>query len=115
MTPVTQGLAPAGSGAEQPVCCPDFPAGPRPEPIGGSLLRKFDPVTGAQLKDEKGRPMLIRSPTRPVAVAVIVHSDGMTSGIVPGVPTPPFLVNPPTTTGSFYLLGLFPLATVGMD
>ena len=115
MTPVTQSLAPAGSDAEQPLCCPDFPAGPQPEPIGGSLLRKFDPVTGTQLKDENGRPMLIRSPTRPVAVAVIVHIDGMTYGIVPGVPIPPFLVNPPATTGSFYLLGLFPLATVGMD
>ena len=115
MTPVNQAMAPAGSGAEQAVCCPDFPAGPRPEPIGGSFLRKFDPATGAQLKDENGRPMLVRSPIRPIVVAVIVHIDGTTSGILPGVPTPPFLVNPPVTTGSFYLLGLFPLAALGMD
>lgn len=115
MTPVTQVLAPADSGAQQTVCCPDFPAGPRPEPIGGSFLRQFDPDTGAQLKDERGRPLLVRSPSRPVAVAIIVHIDGTTSGILPGIPTPPFLVNPPVTTGSFYLLGLFPLGTLGMD
>lgn len=115
MSLVNQTIAPAGSGAEQPVCCPDFPAGPLPEPVGGSLLRKFDPVTGAQMKDENGRPMLIRSPIRPIVVAVIVHIDGTTSGVVPGVPIPPFLVNPPATTGTFYLLGLFPLAALGMD
>ena len=39
----------------------------------------------------------------------------MTSGIVPGVPIPPFLVDPPVTTGSFYLLGIFPLGPLGMD
>jgi hypothetical protein len=115
MTPVTQTLAPAGSVAEQPDCCPDFPAGPLPEPIGGSFLRKFDPATGAQLKDERGRPMLVRSPGRPVAVAIIVHISGTTKGILPGVPIPPFLVDPPVTTGSFYLLGVFPLASLGMD
>lgn len=115
MTPVNQALAPVGSDAEQTVCCADFPAGPRLEAIGGSLLRKFDPLTGTQLKDENGRPMLIRSPGRPVAVAVFVHIDGTTSGVMPGVPTPPFLVNPPATTGTFYLLGLFPLASLGMD
>lgn len=115
MTPVTQVLAPEESGANQPVCCPDFPAGPRPEPIGGSYLRNFDPATGQQLKDERGRPMLVRSPGRPVAVAIIVHIDGTTSGLLPGVPIPPFLVNPPVTTGSFYLLGLFPLGPIGMN
>jgi len=115
MTPVNQALAPAGSVAEQTVCCADFPAGPRVEAIGGSLLREFDPVTGTQLKDEHGRPVLVRSPSRPVAVAVFVHIDGITSGVMPGVPTPPFLVNPPATTGTTYLLGLFPLAALGMD
>jgi len=112
---VNQKLAPAGSIAEQGNCCADFPKGPRIEPIGGSYLRQFDPVTGFQLKDETGRPLLVRSPRRPVAVAVFVHIDGVTSGLVPGVPTPPFLVNPPSTTGSFYLLGLFPLGNIGMD
>ena len=115
MTPVNQALAPAGSIAEQTVCCADFPADPRLEAIGGSLLREFDPVSGTQLKDEQGRPVLVRSPSRPVAVAVFVHIDGITSGVMPGVPTPPFLVNPPATTGTTYLLGLFPLAALGMD
>jgi len=115
MTPVNQALAPLGSVAEQHVCCVDFPSGPKMETVGGAYLRKFDPVTGFQLKDETGRPMLIRSPGRPVAVAVFVHIDGTTSGVLPGIPTPPFLVNPPATTGSFYLLGLFPLAALGMD
>lgn len=115
MTPVNQALAPEDSVADQDVCCADFPSGPKMEAVGGSYLRKFDPVTGFQLKDEKGRPMLIRSPGRPVAVAVFVHIDGTTSGVMPGVPTPPFLANPPATTGSFYLLGLFPLGALGMD
>ena len=115
MTQVNQSLAPIGSVAEQPVCCPDFPAGPRLDPVGGSFLRKFDPVTGMQMKDINGRPALIRSPGRPVAVAVFVHIDGTTSGVLPGIPTPPFLVNPPATTGSYYLLGLFPLGALGMN
>ncbi len=110
-----QGLAPAGSPAQQPTCCPDFPAGPRLEPVGGSFLRRFDPLTGYQVKGPNGRPELLRSPTRPVAVAVFIHIDSTTSGIVPGIPTPPFLVDPPVTTGTFYLLGIFPLGSLGMD
>lgn len=110
-----QAIAPPGSGAEQPDCCADFPAGPQPEPVGGSYLRQFDSETGYQLKDSSGRPVLLRSPTRPVAIAVVVHQDSLTSGIIPGVPTPPFLVDPPATAGSFYLLGLFPLVPLGMD
>ena len=112
---VDQSLAPIGSPAEQPDCCPDFPMGPRPEPVGGSYLRQYDPATGFQLKDADGRPALVRSPLRPVAVAVFIHIDGLTSGILPGVPTPPFLFNPPATTGSFYLLGIFVLGPLGMD
>lgn len=113
MVLANQGAAPPGSVAEQPECCPDFPAGPQREPIGGSYLRHFDPVTGFQIKGPDGRPELVRSPTRPVVVAVFIHIDGTTSGIVPGVPTPPFLVAPPFTTGSFYLLGLFFLVPLG--
>ena len=113
MVLTNQGAAPAGSSAEQPICCPDFPAGPRREPIGGSYLRRFDPISGYQLLDANGRPELLRSPSRPVAIAIIVHHDGTTSGIVPGIPIPPFLVNPPATTGTFYLLGLFPLGPLG--
>ena len=115
MVLANQGPAPPGSGVEQPTCCMDFPAGPRLEPIGGSYLRRFDPVTGFQILDSNGRPELVRSPSRPVAVAVFIHIDSITSGIVPGVPTPPFRVEPPVTTGSFYLLGIFPLAPLGMD
>jgi hypothetical protein len=107
MVSTQQSLAPAGSGAEQAGCCMDFPMGPQAEPVGGSFLRRFDPVTGFQVLGAGGRPELLRSPTRPVAVAVFIHIDGVTSGIVPGIPTPPFLVDPPVTTGSFYLLGLF--------
>ena len=114
MVQVQQGPAPIGSIAEQGECCMDFPAGPQLEPVGGSYLRQFDPVTGFQLKDDDGRPLLVRSPTRPVVVAVFIHIDGTTSGLVPGIPTPPFLVDPPVTTGSFYLLGLFLLTPLGM-
>lgn len=110
-----QGPAPAGSGVEQSTCCQDFPAGPQLEPIGGSYLRRFDPITGFQVLAGDGRPEIVRSPSRPVVVAVFIHIDGVTSGLIPGVPTPPFLMNPPVTTGSFYLLGLFPLGSLGMD
>ncbi len=115
MVLTNQGPAPAGSVAEQPSCCMDFPAGPQLEAVGGSYLRQFDPVTGFQSLGPDGRPELVRSPSRPVAVAIIIHIDSVTSGIVPGVPTPPFLVDPPVTTGSFYLLGIFPLGPLGMD
>lgn len=110
-----QSLAPPNSVAEQPNCCPDFPAGPRPQPVGGSYLRRFDAETGFQVRGADGRPELIRNPSRPVAMTVFIHIDGVTSGLVPGVPTPPFLTDPPVTTGSFYLLGIFPLLPLGMD
>lgn len=110
-----QATAPPGFGVEQPDCCADFPAGPRPEPIGASYLRRYDPATGYQIKGPDGRPEIVRSPTRPVAIALFVHIDGITSGLVPGVPTPPFLVDPPVTTGTFYLLGVFPLGPLGLD
>ena len=115
MSLINQALAPVGSLAEQPDCCADFPAGPGPEPIGGSYLRQFDPLTGFQVVGADGRPELVRNPARPVAIVVFVHIDGVTSGIVPGVPTPPFLIDPPITTGTFYLLGIFPLAPLAMD
>ena len=84
MVLANQGPAPAGSGAEQPTCCFDFPAGPQLEPVGGSYLRQFDPLTGFQSIGSDGRPELVRSPARPVAVAVVIHIDGVTSGIVSG-------------------------------
>lgn len=112
---VDQALAPIGSPAEQPPCCPDFPAGPQFEPVGASYLRVFDPDTGFQVKDADGRPELVRSPIRPAAIAVLIHTDGITSGLVTGVPIAPFLQNPPATTGSVYLLGLFPLGDLGTN
>ena len=105
----------AGTVAEQGACCPNFPAGPRIEPIGSSYLRAFDPATGLQVKDERGHAILIRSPQRPVAVALFVHIDGTTSGLVPGIPVPPFVPNLPVTAGTFYLMGVFPLGPIGMD
>lgn len=115
LTFTQQAAAPPGSGAEQPPCCPDFPAGPRLEPVGGSYLRQFDPATGFQLVDEDGIPELLRSPIRPVAIVVLIHTDGVTSGILPGVPIAPFLVDPPITTGSVYLLGVFPLGPLVLE
>lgn len=115
MTQSNQALAPAGNIAEQTTCCADFPAGPQIEPVGGSYLRQFDLETGYQIRDAGGHPELIPSPVRPVAVAVFIHIDSVTSGLVPGIPTPPFLIDPPVTTGSFYLLGIFPLGPLGMD
>ena len=105
----------AGTVAEQGPCCPNFPAGPRIDPIGGSYLRVFDPTTGLQVKDHRGRPALVRSPQRPVAIALFVHIDGMTSGLVPGVAVPPFVPDLPVTAGSFYLLGIFPLGPIMID
>ncbi len=113
MTLTQQTQAPAGSSAAQPTCCADFPAGPQVAPVGGSFLRQFDPATGLQVLDSHGRPELLRSPTRPAAVAIIVHLDGTTFGVVPGIAIPPFLVNPPVTAGNYYLLGLFPLGQLG--
>ena len=108
----TQGFIPPGFDAEQPTCCPDFLAGPSLEPIGSSLLRKFDPDTGLQLVDERGIPQIVRSPQRPVAVALFVHTDGTTSGLVPGIPVLPFIANAPATAGTFYVLGLFPIEAI---
>ncbi len=115
MSLVNQQKVLLGSIAEQPMCCNDFPAGSQFEPIGGSYLRQFDPETGCQVLDENGRPKLVRSPTRPIAVAVFVHIDGTTSGILPGIPTPPIIPNASVNTGTFYLLGIFPLAALAMD
>ncbi len=113
MTPTQQTLAPAGSGAEQPTCCPDHPAGPRIAPVGGSWLRRFDPVTGYQMLEASGYPELLRSPSRPPVIALVVHTDSTTFGVLPGIAIPPFLINPPVTAGNYYLLGLFPLGPLG--
>ena len=115
LAPAQQSLAPAGSGAEQSPCCPDATAAPLFEPVGGSLLRAHDPVTGFQLLGEDGFPELLRSPGRPVGVVIFVHVDRVTSGAHPGFPIPPFIPGIPATAGSVYLLGVFNLVPLGMD
>ena len=120
MVAVNQGAAPAGSGAEQPLCCPDAvipPApGPRLQPIGSSFLRRFDPATGFQMLGENGRPELVRSPVPVPLIVVIVHIDRTTHGINPGIVIPPFAeAGFPATAGDHYVLGIFPLGGLAMD
>ncbi|MCI0539852.1 MAG: hypothetical protein L0Z50_31980 [Verrucomicrobiales bacterium] len=105
---ITQLAAPADSGAEQPLCCPNgFPV-PQPQPIGAAFLRVFDPATGFQLKEPDGRPMLLRSPVPTVVIAVVVHIDDSTHGISAGIPIPP-APGIPATSGDHFTLGLFDL------
>ncbi len=117
MVEVNQGLAPAGSPAEQPPCCPDAVVAPgsRPHPIGSSLLRQVDPATGFEVLRPDGRPELVRSPIPVLGVLVTVHMDRTTHGIHPGIPVPPFPgSNFPATAGSYYILGVFPLGQLRM-
>lgn len=109
----TQGFVPLEFEAEQPDCCLDSPLGRLKTPIGSSFLRKFDPETGFQLRDANGRVETVRSPGRPIAAVLFVHIDGVTSGLVPGFPVPPFIPEAPVTAGSVYLLGVFPLGGIG--
>lgn len=105
---VTQVAAPASSGAEQPLCCPDgFPA-PRPQPIGGSYLRQFDQTTGLPVLGPDGRPQLLRSPVPVAVIALVVHIDETTHGLSAGIPIPP-IPGIPATAGDHYTLGLFDL------
>lgn len=100
--------APSGSGAEQPLCCPDgFPV-PIPQPIGSSLLRSFDLTTGFQNLDATGRPVLIRSPLPVAFIAIVAHVDKTTHGINPGVPILP-IPGLSVTTGDHFLVGIFDL------
>lgn len=117
---MNQGLAPAGSSAEQPPCCADSPLPPVPgarlSPIGSSFLRRFDPATGFQVLDSDGWPEILRSPIAVPLVVLIVHMDRMTHGIHPGVVIPPIPGSTfPVTAGDHYVLGIFPLANLAMD
>lgn len=107
-----QGLAPIGSGAEQPPCCPNgFPfAGPQLQ--GASLLRQFDQITGRPLLDDDGRPLLLRSPLRTGALVIIGHHDGTTHGIYPGATIPPFIPGLSVEAGDNFVIGLFPLGNI---
>lgn len=53
-------------------------------PSASSFLRKYDPATGFELRDADGRPELIRSPTRALAIIVASHLDRLTHGVTPG-------------------------------
>ena len=111
MAETNQILAPAGSEAEQPLCCPDgFPT-PVPQAVGSSLLRAFDLATGFQQLDEDGIPVLIRSPLPVAFLAIVVHVDKTTHGINPGVPILP-IPGLSVTTGDHFLLGIFDLRSL---
>jgi hypothetical protein len=111
---VTQAAAPVGSDAAQPVCCPNgFPV-PRPQPIGASFLRVFDPATGLQRLGADGRPVLLRSPVPAVVIAIVVHIDATTHGISAGIPIPP-RPDLAATSGDHYTLGLFDLRALHLE
>jgi hypothetical protein len=111
---VTQAAVPAGSAAEQPVCCPNgFPV-PRPQPLGGSFLRLFDPLTGLQFRGANGRPELLRSPVPAVVIALVVHIDDTTHGISAGLPIPP-RPDVSVAAGDHYTLGLFDLRAFHLE
>jgi hypothetical protein len=104
-----QSAAPAGSGAEQGTCC----AGAI-QPVGSSYLRVFDPVTGLQELDADGRPVLLRSPVPVAFMLLVIHTDGMTHGIHPGLPIFPF-PGVPFVVGDHFVLGIFDLAGVAEE
>lgn len=103
-----QGDAPAGSGFEQPLCCPNGLPAPTLQSVGSSLLRTFDMSTGFQNLDETGKPVLARSPLAVAFIAIVVHIDKTTHGINPGVPILP-IPGLSATTGDHFLLGIFDL------
>ena len=100
--------APAGSGAEQPLCCPNGVPEPMVQSVGSSLLRSFDLSTGFQNLDGNGRPVLIRSPLPVAFIAIVAHVDKTTHGINPGVPILP-IPGLSVTTGDHFLVGIFDL------
>ena len=102
--------APAGSGAEQPLCCPNGFPEPMVQSVGASLLRSFDLSTGFQNLDANGRPVLIRSPLPVAFIAIVAHVDKTTHGINPGVPILP-IPGLSVTTGDHFLVGIFDLRT----
>jgi len=100
--------APVGSEAEQPLCCTPGLPDAIPQPVGSSLLRRFDPETGFQRLDEQGRPELIRSPIAVDFIAIVAHVDKATHGTNPGIPILP-IPGTSVTTGDHFLLGMFDL------
>ena len=99
---VNQSLAPVGNVAYQPPCCP----GSSYEPVGASFLRSFDPLTGFQILDSKGKPQLIRSPVPGAFIAIVTHLDLQTHGVVAGIPILP-LSGQSVSSGDHFLVGMF--------
>jgi hypothetical protein len=98
-----QADAPAGSPAEQPLCCLG-----KVQAVGSSYLRSFD-ANGFQVLNEIGVPELVRSPVPVAFMLLIIHTDGMTHGINPGLPIFPF-PGVPAAAGDHYVLGIFDLS-----
>ena len=99
---------PAGSGVEQPLCCPDGVPEPMVQSVGSSFLRSFDMNTGFQNLDGNGKPVLIKSPLPVAFIAIVAHVDKTTHGINPGVPILP-IPGLSVTTGDHFLVGIFDL------
>ncbi len=98
-----QADAPAGGVAEQPTCC-----GASVQPVGSSYLRVFD-SDGLQILDENRRPELVRSPVPVAFMLLVIHTDGTTHGINPGLPIFPF-PGMPAFVGDHFVLGIFDLS-----
>ncbi len=111
MANTIQALAPDGSDAEQPLCCPNGVPVPEYQAVGSSYLRAFDLDTGFQKLDHNGRPILIRSPRAVDFIALVLHNDRTTHGINPGVPILP-IPGLSATTGDHYLLGIIDMRSL---
>ncbi len=107
-----------GSGAEQGNCCPDGWPDPvldaKPQPIGSSYLRIFDPVTGFPVLTADGWQELLRSPVPVAFIAIVAHTDETTHGINPGIPIFP-IPGVSASVGDHFLLGLFDLRDLHLE
>lgn len=52
--------------------------------VSSDYLRIYDQETGFEKLDRQGRPIVVPSPVRALAVTLIVHTDKTTHGISPG-------------------------------
>ncbi len=107
---VLQTAAPAGSGAEQGMCC--LGGNVRPQAIASSYLRTFDAETGFQNLADNGYADIMRSPVPVSFIAIVAHTDKQTHGINPGIPTLP-IPGVSWTSGDHFLVGLFDLRGLG--
>lgn len=105
LTIIEQAVAPEGNPAWQPLCC-----GGVVQAVGSSFLRVFD-ESGFQVLDADGVPELVRSPVPVAFIVLVIHLDGTTHGINPGVPVFPF-PGVPATAGDHYVLGIFDLSAL---